>query len=58
MNQSSSKPAPAQQTVTERLLEISRQIAERQSPQSPAPQRAPFTCPIDPAERAACDSCQ
>ena len=49
-------------TTEERLAQISAMIAAKQAEtdqaEAPKAKLAPFTCPMDPAERALCDSCQ
>ncbi len=52
----------SEQTVQERLTEIAAAVAAASGsgqimPQASRPPRV-LACPIDPAERAACDSCQ
>ncbi len=41
-----------------KVAEASRVIAQAPAPVAAAPAKAPFVCPVDPAERAQCDSCQ
>ena len=66
-NQNQSSTATATTDVAARLAQINAAVAARtQQPAGPNPAanapaqsgKAAFVCPIDPAERAACDACQ
>jgi hypothetical protein len=66
-NQSSTATMSATGDVAARLAQINAAVAARtQQPAGPNPAanapdqstKAAFVCPIDPAERAACDACQ